>query len=135
MLKREPIAATALNSPPMNCFPLRLVPLSSDWVIANLCSYCSIWVMTSLFQCVPAQGVSLAVVCTFFLPTISGLNLTKTLWVCKRQLVINNPGCSFRTITPRTCHSCMTLAVKCVPRSELMRLGSPNREKMWFINR
>ncbi len=29
----------------------------------------------------------------------------------------------------------MTSAVKWVPRSELTLKGSPNHEKMWFINR
>ncbi len=37
--------------------------------------------------------------------------------------------------TPRSFHtSCMILAVKWVPRSELTLKGSPNLEKMWFIN-
>ncbi len=37
---------------------------------------------------------------------------------------------------PRSFHtSCMILVVKWVPRSELTLKGSPNLEKMWFINR
>lgn len=95
----------AVNNPPMKRLDLRLGPHSSHWVIINFCSCSNMWVMsiwvcsmTVHFHFWPDQLVWLVVAGTCFLHTSWGSNLTVTCQVCRQQLVIRNPGCSFRTI-------------------------------------
>ncbi len=46
MLKREPTAAAAGSSPPVNHLGLLLCRPNSSWVIVNFCSCCNIWVIS-----------------------------------------------------------------------------------------
>ncbi len=71
-------------------------------------------------------SVCLGVVCVFILQTISGLNLTKTFWVCRRQSVFKSPGCSFRTIPERGPGSMISGSTGGVNKQRIVRVISQN---------